>query len=669
MNNRVLYFDIETTGLDPKVNKITAIQYLFKDEDKAVVHINADMVKDKFVRDDVLVVYHNNEVDLLAAFKHMTTNNIVAGWNTSGGKYVGEHKRSGGFDINFIVERAKNLSINVNSVISLSGDDYTNANGIHNFEAVDLDIAYNNLIDNSARHNKLKTIAIKENISLKLDVQGNFATWHLDDPQQWFDYAVRDVVILKELDAKLKITDMMIAIAKIMSSKVKQALTKSMIWNNRLNIDYHNSSGLPDEDDGIDTHSPVKYGGGLSIEPAIFSVYEDVAVFDINSLYPSIIQALNLSYETLLEPANVGHLYYAKDKLLTDEEAAKSKSAVVVKYEGTDDEADKILSGAKSNSDDERIVTFSGAVYDGTKRGIMPQSLDTLFAERKRHKEIMKEVPFGKEHDDADVMQKAIKVVMNSLYGIVGQNYFNYARNSIRTTITSTAHVVLTALRKAIEQAGYQAIYGDTDSIFVNCKQDEINTVQAIINDTLAKAKEYYSFKKDLVMEYEKFCNKIIFVSKKNYAYEDDKGVYHNKGGLFGNSKSCNLLNDWYARYGKEYHFYNEQEAIDRIREMVDNRPKLDYVCKKIGRNDGNSKERIIESAEYIKDKFDIEFGEYDKVMVSYFDGEIKGGNEIMIPFDFVERDEIFAEIIDRDMLYANVLKQLKSFIKKVKNV
>ena len=665
---QVVYFDIETTGLEADKNEMTAIQYWYRDADKPIVHINAAVVKDKFVRDDVEVVYFDSEVDLLTAFKGMTDNRIVAGWYTSGGMYVGG-TFSYHFDIKFLVERAKALGINPNFVVETQNKRYDKFYDVLNFEPVDLNVAYNNVIDTKIKMIGLDTIAIIENLSVKKSKTAAFSTWHIDNPQEWFDYAVRDVVILKELDMKRDIIDIMKDMAHEGDCRIRESLTKTTVWSNRMAKGYRDN-GILCHKDKKDNHNPAKFGGGLSVDPpCLYKTIDGVAVFDINSLYPSIMQAANLSYETQLEPANIKQVYHFNGAEISAEEvakrvAAKKDDGITVKYVGTDEEADKIISGVKGESTEDRIVTFCGAVYKGDVNGMLPLSLDDLFTKRKEYKAIMKEELFGDEHDNADIKQKAVKVLMNSAYGVQGVDKFTFRRPSIRTAITSTAHVVLTAIRKTIEAKEYQVIYGDTDSIFVKCQQHEIANIQTIIDGVLLKVKEYYSFKKDLVMEYDKYCKNILFTANKSYSFENDKGEFGNIGGIFAGSKSSELVIDWYKKHGRDFCFYDRDYAKEKLRQSIES-SKLSQLCHMIGKSNKTYEKQIDASLKFISERYGIQFGDYYKVMKTYALVDINGKNELLIPYDFTDRDELFADIIDDDCRKANVLKQLNVVFEK----
>ncbi len=72
----------------------------------------------------------------------------------------------------------------------------------------------------------------------------------------------------------------------------------------------------------------------------------------------------------------------------------------------------------------------------------------------------------AKASDDAPLSQ-AIKIIMNSFYGVLGTPGCRFFDARLATSITRRGHEILTRTRDHIEAAGHRVIYGDTDSVFV----------------------------------------------------------------------------------------------------------------------------------------------------------------------------------------------------------
>jgi len=64
-------------------------------------------------------------------------------------------------------------------------------------------------------------------------------------------------------------------------------------------------------------------------------------------------------------------------------------------------------------------------------------------------------------------LSQAIKIIMNSFYGVLGTPGCRFFDARLASSITRRGHQILGRTRDYIEEAGHRVIYGDTDSVFV----------------------------------------------------------------------------------------------------------------------------------------------------------------------------------------------------------
>ena len=81
-------------------------------------------------------------------------------------------------------------------------------------------------------------------------------------------------------------------------------------------------------------------------------------------------------------------------------------------------------------------------------------SLSVILSEAKKRKDI--------------TSSNAIKVLMNSMFGVLANPVFRFHNNDIANAITHFGQHLIKLTAKRIEEHGYEVIYGDTDSIFIN---------------------------------------------------------------------------------------------------------------------------------------------------------------------------------------------------------
>ena len=165
--------------------------------------------------------------------------------------------------------------------------------------------------------------------------------------------------------------------------------------------------------------------------------------------------------------------------------------------------------------------------YDGGKFSreefILPELISTLWSARDN----------AKASENA-VLSQAIKIIMNSFYGILGTMGCRFLDSRLVSSITKRGHEILILSKKFIEDAGYQVIYGDTDSVFVLLGPVEDSQVKVIgegltsqINEWWTKKlREKYDIPSFLEMEFETHFSKFLMPtvrgsdagSKKRYA-------------------------------------------------------------------------------------------------------------------------------------------------------
>ncbi len=146
--------------------------------------------------------------------------------------------------------------------------------------------------------------------------------------------------------------------------------------------------------------------GGYVLD-SIPGLYDNVLVLDFKSLYPSIIRTFFIDPLGLAQPG--------KDP----------------------------------------VPGFHDATFS-RDRHILPGLIDELWQARDA----------AKREKNAPLSQ-AIKIIMNSFYGVLGSSGCRFHSQQLASSITRRGHEIITRSRDWIEAQGYQVIYGDTDSLFV----------------------------------------------------------------------------------------------------------------------------------------------------------------------------------------------------------
>lgn len=147
------------------------------------------------------------------------------------------------------------------------------------------------------------------------------------------------------------------------------------------------------------------------------------------------------------------------------------------------------------------IVSPTGARFldKSIRPGLLPSILTRLMEERAATKKAMKEATTPEEKEYYNGLQEAIKILMNSFYGVLASAFYRFTDPRIGASITAFAREATKDLIKKLEEQGLKVIYSDTDSVFFlspyNNLEDTIRLGQ--------KTAEQFS-RGNIVLEFEK---------------------------------------------------------------------------------------------------------------------------------------------------------------------
>jgi DNA polymerase-2 len=193
--------------------------------------------------------------------------------------------------------------------------------------------------------------------------------------------------------------------------------------------------------------------GGHVLEP-ITGLHRNVWVFDFRSLYPSVIRTFNI------DP----------------------------------------LSYVPEPSPGDDLIRTPGGAFRRTP-AILPGLLDELFPRREAAKKAGDEVA-----------SHAIKILMNSFYGVLGTPACRFFNPALANAITGTGKEMLLWSKRWFEEAGFRVLYGDTDSLFVESGATDTEEARRqgqqlarALNEQLAQyIRERWSVSSRLELKFEK---------------------------------------------------------------------------------------------------------------------------------------------------------------------
>jgi len=250
---------------------------------------------------------------------------------------------------------------------------------------------------------------------------------------------------------------------------------------------------------------------------------------------------------------------------------------------------------------------------------------------------------------EADMIQGALKILINSLYGFYGTGGYKFNDMTASAMITAYGRKILKYMIEYIEHEGGTIIECDTDGIYFSSENGRE------IYEKLKQEMNKINF--DIELEYED-C--IMFASdKKNYILITQDGKVKRKGSKWAGRDKSNLYKEFTVEYIKRY-IENKEQAEDykkEIRRMIESGKAYDLV--KITKKIGKAEKSIISYANSIG----MKLSQGDIVTVAYKDFRkktfaIEPDNRYDIKYYLAEFDDLIKEIDNTIHSTANIKMQ-----------
>jgi DNA polymerase elongation subunit (family B) len=532
--------DIEVKSDDgfpfPEQARYPVTSIAMKNSKSSIYHVwglkHYDASKAKGIPEGCLVRYVkcNDEAELLMKFltyweEHYP--DVITGWNVRL------------FDIPYLVNRitkilgedwAKKLSpwniVNYRQIgVKGKSLDAYEIYGVHQLDYMDLFQKFGYVYgpQESYSLDHISHIILGER-KLSYEEYGSLHNLYEQDHQKFIDYNIRDVVLVDKLEQQTGLLALALIIAYKGGVNYPDTLGTTAIWDSIIYryLSQKNIAIPP----STEKHRP-EYPGGYVKDP-IVGRHEWVVSFDLNSLYPMTIVQYNMSPETIVEGVHYGMPcdvdFYLKGIELP-EEIRKMNVAVAA----------------------------NGVMFRKDKQGFLPEIIENYYAERKATKKKMLGVKqkyeethaedLRREMDQLDNIQQAIKILMNSLYGALGNKYFRYFDIRIAEGITLSGQLSIRwaekymniAMNKIMNTTAIDyVLYMDTDSLYLNMASlvKKVNPAdpvafldkacdqkfEKILEDAYdVMFKQQNAFKNTMVMKREAIADAGIWTAKKRY--------------------------------------------------------------------------------------------------------------------------------------------------------
>jgi len=348
------------------------------------------------------------------------------------------------------------------------------------------------------RHSyRLDAIGEMEVGERKTVYEGTLDQLYNNDFKTFIEYNRQDVALLDKLDKKLKFIDLSNELAHANTVLLQTTMGAVAVTEQAIINEAHDRGMRVPNRPKRDDENTAAAGAYVAFPKK--GVHKWIGSMDLNSLYPSVIRALNMAPETI-----VGQLRPEMTDAIINEAISLEKKSFAGAWEGRfgteeyqavldqrkdvvltldfEDGRSETLSGAEVyklvfDSGMPWMLSANGTIFTTEFEGVIPGILKRWYAERKELQAMKKKaIEAGNQLEIAfwDKRQLVKKINLNSLYGAIlnpGCRFFD-KRIGQSTTLTGRQIVkhMSAEVNKVItgdyNHVGKAVIYGDTDSVY-----------------------------------------------------------------------------------------------------------------------------------------------------------------------------------------------------------
>lgn len=467
--SRVMYCDIEVDDSDgfpdeeDADKEIVCLTYYDTFEQTYQVYLYRDDepdvdVETEFIEDYNINVY-GSEVDMLEAFANKLNElepDVITGWN---------FKK---FDAMYLISRYNQLSgLNADmlSPLGTAFNDGWYGGKIKGMAVFDQLKGYKNLQFTELDSFSLEDVAEEELEVGKLNEEDEkIAYMWENDINKLLEYNIRDVYLTVKLEETQGIVQFYEEVANFVGGRLSEVVDYSKAADMYVLRVVNDMFAVPSMDT-VSSNNDGEEFEGAEVFDAVTEILEMVSVLDLKSLYPMSMKTIN--------------------------------------------------AGPTTKDPNGEITAPNGVNFTKEKESVISGIIDNLLEEREIKKEERnKYSPGSNEYVKYDLQQRAVKVIMNTLYGILGWDRFRLYDEDVAASVTAVGREVIKFTQQEVNEMGSEVIYGDTDSVMLEF--DDADTASEVIERS-------FEIEEHINERYDDFAEEVLNVDEHFFEIEFEK--------------------------------------------------------------------------------------------------------------------------------------------------
>ena len=517
------FFDIETDfdpekGFSPTTdpfNPVTSISCYLDWLDQCITlviapkHMSSDTANEIVSQFDNTILFTNEKEMFDTFFQLIEDADVLSGWNSEG------------YDIPYMVNRVTRvMSKDDTRKFCLLGQ-FPKVRKYERFgkEETTFDLVGRIHMDYlqlykkynyESRHSyKLDAIGEMEVGENKTQYEGTLDQLYNKDFKKFIEYNRQDTMLLVKIHNKLKFLELANQLAHENTVLLPTVMgSVAMIEMAIFNEAHERGLVVPDKKRRSENETEEQQAAGAYVATPKKGMHEYVGAVDINSLYPSVIRALNMAGETIVgqirQTLTEQYMYDKGMRLASEKKRHKEGDEAVtgsILWEGLfscleynavmnhergtmlivdfEDGTSEEMSAAEIwklifDSHNPWMLSANGTIFTYENEGVVPGLLSRWYSDRKEMQKKLRESTTQEDKEYWDKRQLVRKILLNSAYGALLNEHCRFYDKRIGQSVTLCGRQIVRHMMSQINDLvageynheGDAIVYGDTDSCY-----------------------------------------------------------------------------------------------------------------------------------------------------------------------------------------------------------